>query len=377
MRRLLIPFAALCALPLLAASAALPETAAVNRGASYLRSVQLADASYGSDSFGQNMDSVFAVRAAGFDPAKDTVDDVSPVDYIVANAATVDSVGLAAKGALGALALGLDPRNVGGVDFVGMVEDAYDADSGAYAGDDFTQSIAILGLACTGNEVGANAADALRATQLDESGGWGFGGFPDPDTSAIAVQALLAAGVPASDPDVQEALAFLQASQGTDGGWGFDPTASNAASTAFVVQALLALGEDPESATYTKGGANPISFLLSQQEADGSFLGFDPTYATTQVVPALAGFSFCEAPTAPITQLRPIITPTPTATATTPVPTVTTTTPAPGTTQAPLPPSTGATVAPADSSEAGLLWGVALLTFGVAAGAAAFATRRS
>lgn len=363
MRRLLIPFAALCALPLLAASAALPETAAVNRGAAYLQSIQLPDGSYGTDSPGQNMDSIYAVRAAGFDPALDLKDGKSPVDYLVANIAAVDSAGAAAKAALAAEALGLDPTDVGGVDLIAVAHGAYDPATGAYGGDDFTQSIVMLGLACTGNTVGDLAADALRETQIEDSGGWGFGGFADADTTAIAIQALLAAGVPADDPDVVEALGYLKASQAVDGGWGYDPSASNASSTAFAVQALLALGEDPESAAYTKGGNTPISYLLSQQLPDGSFAGFDPTYATNQVLPALAGYTFCEAPDAPVTQVRPEATPTAEPTA---IPT-----------QAPPgPPATGESLSGDSPSSPLSLVAVLLLAAGAASGAAAFAARK-
>jgi hypothetical protein len=359
MRRLLPVLAALCALPLLAASAAIPETGAVNRGAAFLKSIQLPDGAYGTDSPGQNMDSIYAVRAAGFDPALDTTGGKSPVDYLLANASAVTSPGAAAKAALAARALGLDPRNVAGVDFIAVVQSAYDPGTGAYAADDFTQSIAVLGLACTGHEVGALATEALRETQLD-GGGWGFGGFADADTTAIAIQALVAAGVPVSDPDVQAALTYLKESQGSDGGWGYDPAASNASSTAFAVQALLALGENPESATYTKDGVTPIAYLLSQQNADGSFQGFDPVYSTNQVLPALAGRTFCNAPSSPITQVRPAE-PTPAPTATVP---------------APRPPSTGDTIAPASATSPLEVLAVAIASAALATGAAAYGLRK-
>lgn len=358
MRRLLIPFAALLALPILAASAALPQTDAVNRGAAYLKSIQLPDGSYGTDSPGQNMDSIYAVRAAGFDPAEDVKDGKTPVDYLLANISLVDSAGAAAKAALAARALGLDPRAVGGVDVIAIAEGAYDPATGAYAGDDFTQSIVMIGLACTGNAVGDLADEALKATQIDDGGGWGFGGFADADTTAIAIQALLAAGVPASDPDVVEALEYLKATQAADGGWGYDPTASNASSTAFAVQALLALGEDPESEMYTKGGNTPVSYLLSQQQADGSFAGFDPTYATNQVLPALAGVTYCEAPAAPVTQERP---PEPT-----PAPTVV----------APRPPATGDTYAGAKAGSGAAMFTALLLLVGATTATAALALRK-
>ncbi|MEO9255235.1 MAG: hypothetical protein ABI305_06835, partial [Tepidiformaceae bacterium] len=81
--------AALVALPILAASAAIPETKAVNSGAAYIATLQTADGGYGGASLGQNEDAILAVRAAGFDPAKDVASSgKTPVDYLVANAET-------------------------------------------------------------------------------------------------------------------------------------------------------------------------------------------------------------------------------------------------------------------------------------------------
>ena len=146
----------------------------------------------------------------------------------------------------------------------------------------------MLGLVCTGNSVPASAATALKATAL-ATGGWGFGGFADPDTTAIAIQALLASGVAKTDPAVVKALTYLKAGQGEDGGWGFDPTQSNAASTAFVVQAFIALGENPDAAAYQKAGVSPVAYLGSQQLADGSFAGFDPPMRRARYSPLSRG----------------------------------------------------------------------------------------
>ena len=336
-RLLLLSMSALAALPLLAASAALPETNAVLAGAAYIKSTQTPAGVYGSDSPGQMMDAVLAVRAAGYDPAKDLVGGNGPLQFLNATAAKATTPAAAGKAALGAKALGLDPKSVNGTNLISTISSGYNADTGAYAGDDFSQSIAMLGLACTGNTVGTKAADALKATAVDD-GGWGFGGAADPDTTAIAIQALLAAGVSKSDPVVLKALEYLKTSQGNDGGWGFDPNESNTSSTAFVVQALLALGENPESAGYTKAGVTPVAYLVAQQNADGSFKGFDPGFATNQVLPALAGRTYCNAAETPITRVRPAVTPT--ATPTTPPPAPTTAAPA-ATTAAPRPPSTG------------------------------------
>jgi hypothetical protein len=331
---------ALLALPAIVASATLPETSAVLRGSAYIRTTQLPDGSY-STSAGQTMDAIFAMRAAGYDPAKETIGGKSPADYVKANAAATSGAAAAGKAALGAKAAGLDPKAVDGADLIAKINAAYDSAKGTYAADDFSQSIAMLGLACTGNSVQAGAVAALKTNQVAADGGWGFGGVSDPDTTAIAVQALLAAGVAKTDPAVTKALAYFTAHQGDDGGFGYDTTASNASSTAFVVQALLALGENSEGAAWLKGGVSPVAYLLTQQQPDGSFLGFDPAFATNQVLPALAGRTYCNAPETPITRTRPAVTPTATPATPTATPTSPATQPPATQTSAPKPPATG------------------------------------
>lgn len=365
-RLLVLALCALTALPVVLAGAALPESNAALKGAAYIRTQQQPDGSF-SGTIEQTMDAVFAFRAAGFDPSKETVGNTGPADFVKAKLASETRVPVLAKAALVARALGLDPRSIGGVDLIARTNAAYDPAKGTYAADDFSQSVIMLGLACTGSAVPSAAATALKANQLTESGGWGFGGFPDPDTTAIAVQALLATGAQTSDPAIAKAVAYLHANQGEDGGWGFDPAESNASSTAYVVQALLALGENPEAAAWQKSSVSPVAYLLSQQEPDGSFKGFDPAFATNQALPAIAGRTFCNAPETPITRTRPAPAPTPTATPTRPVPSPTATSPTamPSQTAAPRPPATGNTASP----QAGANSGIAVVGLALFAGA--------
>ncbi|MGE3075541.1 MAG: prenyltransferase/squalene oxidase repeat-containing protein [Dehalococcoidia bacterium] len=364
-RWILVSAAALAVMPLLGAEAA-STSEAIASGATYIKSLQTADGAYGSESLSQNMDAVFAVRAAGFDPAKDKFGGVGPAEFLAANIDQVTNSAIAAKAALVAKALGLDPHAVGGLDLITTAEAGFDSATGLYGEDAFSQSISMIGLACTGNEVTKSASEALLAMQLDDSHGWGFGGFPDPDTTAIAIQALLATGSGADLGPIVEALAFLKESQGEDGGWGFDPAASNASSTAYVVQALYAAGEDPESAEYTVDGVTPIEFLLSQQQPDGSFLGFDPAYSTNQVLPALAGRTFCNAADTPIVNVRTEPTATPSA-----IPSSPTATPS----VVPGPPSTGNATPHVGGGGAGVLFGGALIVLAVGFGLAAAARR--
>lgn len=270
---------------------------AVARGARYVAATQQPDGGFGGFGDGQTFDAVFALRSAGIDPNQVRTGGNSPADFLQAGAARQLQPASAAKAALAARALNLDPRSVNGTDLLAVVSGAYDPATGRYAPDDFSHSVAVLGLTCNGSDVPNGAVSALRASQLGD-GAWGFDGQGDPDTTAIALQALLAAGVPAGDAGLQAALAYLESIQAPDGGWGFTPSESNTSSTAYVVQALIAAGLDPRGPRFGVP-ASPIDYLLGQQAADGSFAGFDPAFATNQVLPALAGRSFCYAPVTP------------------------------------------------------------------------------
>lgn len=392
MKRLLFILAGAALLPAVALAASLPQPAAVTSGASYVASLEEPGGGFGGGSVGANVDAIIAVRAAGYDPAKLVASDgATPSDYIKANAAGATKATDAAKVALGAMAVGLDPSDISGTNVVAAITAGLDASTGRFAPDDFSQSIAMLGLACTNNAVAPVAVTALEGAQVASDGGWGFQGTSDPDTTAIAVQALIASGVPATDPSVAAAVAYFKANQLDDGGWGYPP-ASNVNSTAYVVQALIAAGQDPS--TYVKSGVDPVSYLLSQQQADGSFPGFSVAVATTQVLPALAGRTYCNAASTTISHegAPPVetVTPTPTATTSTATPTASTTgtpsasatapteTPKPtrtaSTPHAPAPPNTGSGTGA--GSDVWMFVVGALALFATASGAAAAALRR-
>ena len=155
--------AALLALPILAASAAIPETQSVGHAADYIRGHFQLDGAYGSGAAGQNFDAIIAVRAAGYDPAKDHTDtNVSPVTWLQANVAAQTTAPSAAKAALAAAALGQNPKAINGVDLIGRISGGLNPVTGLYAADDFSQSIAMLGLACTGNSVPLRPAQRSR-----------------------------------------------------------------------------------------------------------------------------------------------------------------------------------------------------------------------
>lgn len=292
--------ALVAALPLFAAVAAHPTQDATLRGVEFIRTTQQPDGGFGGFGPGQSLDAILAIRSAGLDPNTFDASGNTPLDFVVDRAADLAAnPALAGKAALAARALALDPRDVGGVDFVAAIIAGYDPASGLYAEDAFSHSLAMIGLACgAGMPVPSGAVVALRDAQLGD-GGWGFGGSSDADTTGLALQALAAAGIPPTDPAIVRAVEFLRAVQGNDGGWGFDPDDSNANSTALALQGLIAAGEDIHSLAYARSGVTPVAFLLAIQQPDGAFPGFDPAFATNQAVPALAGKTLCDAPNTP------------------------------------------------------------------------------
>lgn len=374
-RRLLTALSALLVLTaLLAPSVAAepptddPELAAAY-GARWLAS-QVSDGGYiegpgGTPAAGPTLQAAVGMALAGVE--EETFDDI--VAWLEANVEDVIvSFGADSPGAIGyvlmvADAAGADATNFGGVNLVQRLGDTLGAlEPGLYGASDptfdgvFRQSLAILGLRSVGVAVPADALDWLVDQQCDglspatAVGGWTsyrsdvnvacpapdpvmFVG-PETNSTALAIQALAAAGVaPEVDP-----LPFLDAAQESDGGWAFIPgLVVDPNSTALVIQALIAEGEDP--AAWTAPGGDPWSSLLSWQlgcDADpvdvGAFTspfsgGFPDQFATLQAVWGASGQALpgdggpfgptpvpCEAPPPPPTPSSSTTTPTSTST---------------------------------------------------------------
>ncbi len=275
-----------------------PEIVAANAALQWMRPQQSTNGSFGNN-VGATLDVILAVAAANQRP-QDWRGAAGPslVDYAAANAASFAGQSAAAAGklAVGAAAAGQDPRSFGGVNLVTILNETYNAGSGAYGANNMDQAWAMLGLRAAGEAVPA-AALARLASQANADGGWGWatGIASDFDSSALAVQALAAAGAPAAYPAVVSGLTYLRTVQltNTNGGfaaspdqaWGVD---SNTNSTAFAVQGILAAEQDPLSAAWTVTATTPIDFVLGQQLPSGAFVYVDPPanlFATQQAVP--------------------------------------------------------------------------------------------
>lgn len=212
------------------------------------------------------------------------------------------------KAVAGIAAAGGDPRAAGGVDLLARLRGHYDPADGQYGAGTWDQAWAILGLVAAAEPVPPAALGALgRLAQA--GGGWGpdAAGPADADSSGLALQAALAAGLPSDDALVRGALDHLAASQEGDGGWGHGG-AGNLNSTAYALGGILAAGQDPRAAPWTEGHPGPLDFLLAAQGPDGRLrfgaqdAAIPDLVASLQALPSLAGRPL--APLGPAPALR-------------------------------------------------------------------------
>ncbi len=284
--------------------------AAAERALAWLRTQQAPSGQFGFGA-GGTIDALFAIAAAGQNP--DTwrsSEGHSPLDYLKTQAVTYTNSGAAATGKLivGLYAAGVNPRQFGGVDLAAKLA-SYDQGGGQY-GSATAQAWATLALRVLGQPTTSAAAD-LRHLQL-AGGGWSSGFDPgaDTNTTALAMQALVAAKEPLTSTAIVSATAYLQDAQSLAGGFPYTPgDAPDANSTATVIQALTATGSRPDGLGWTTHltGATaitltaqtPVRWLLSQQSASGAFTygGSDSDFATLQTIPALLGEPLPIAPT--------------------------------------------------------------------------------
>ncbi|MFZ2488574.1 MAG: prenyltransferase/squalene oxidase repeat-containing protein [Anaerolineae bacterium] len=280
-----------------------PEILAANAALQWMRPQQAANGSF-NNNVGATVDVILAVAAANQRPeAWRGASGASLVDFVQSRAAQFAGQSAAAAGklAVGVAAADRDPARFGNLNLVQSINATYTPATGAYGANNQDQAWAMLGLAAAKADVPAAAVQRL-ATRANTDGGWGWaaGVASDVDTTALAVQALLAAGAPLNSPAVVNALAYLHSVQQTNDNGGFASSPeqawgvqSNTNSTAFAIQGLLAASQDPISVTWTISNATPVDFLLGQQLPSGAMVYIAPPapdlFATQQAVPALVG----------------------------------------------------------------------------------------
>ncbi len=274
---------------------------AIDKAVAYIRSQQQADGSFAGFGPGSTADAVFALAAANVNVAEVQTGGQSAISYIRSQAKDAgNDTGVAAKFVIALLQAGQSPITPDGINLIQEVERGYNAQTARYGNDVTAHAYAMIALNAAGQPSArrGEVVDALKKLQLPD-GGWSFDGTPasgsDTNTTSVVIQALVAVGD--KSEALTRAIAYLRSQQNTDAGFPFSQTsqfgnASDANSTALSLQALLAAGED--LASYTREGRTVRDRLLAFQNPSGAFRYQDTqpednALATYQAVPALAG----------------------------------------------------------------------------------------
>ena len=278
-RRALVASLILLSLLLTAAAPAPSPTEGVGQALTWLRAQQQGDGGFsngfsaGSD-LGTTADAMLAIIAGGQDPSTWSPAGASPLDFLAnaVQAGNVTNPGAAAKVALAMLAAGKGPHAVAGLDLANPILEGFDAGTGFFGMGPFDSSLAILALTGMHTPLPEGALAGLLAARLPD-GAYAFNGdltpgAGDSNTTALAVQALLAAG---RRDDTTASLDYFRAAQNEDDGWTYQKPsafgeATDANSTALVLQALLASGERPNE------WGDALAALSSLQVPSGAFI---------------------------------------------------------------------------------------------------------
>ena len=194
-----------------------------------------------------------------------------------------------------------DPQHDGFVKLVDILRGGLQAD-GSFGAFNATLTSAIAYRA-TGRPVPATTIAFIEAAQ-EAGGGWNFAGdstgdFADPDTTGLAIQALVAAKLTPADAAIAGGLRWLADNLHTNGSWGSFGDDPN--STSLAVFAVSAAGYDPTSVCWRdkvrpaltgQPYSSPIGWLESQQQPNGRIASPNDdfginTFPTSQTVQAL------------------------------------------------------------------------------------------
>jgi len=211
----------------------------------------------------------FGLAAAGLNPRDARNPKLDPIAYTRSHAKSLSDVGEAERTVLLLHAAGVSPRGFAGRDLVKQLSRAQKPD-GSWEDLVDRTAFGVLALRAGGSSSGTRKAVLWLEHQQNRDGGFGFGpkgGSSDVDDTGSVLQALAATGKGGSKA-VKPAVSFLRHAQNPDGGFGQrkgDP--SNAQSSAWAVQGLVAAGRNPDS--LKRNGHTPTSYLVSLQTANG------------------------------------------------------------------------------------------------------------
>ncbi|MDO8512155.1 MAG: prenyltransferase/squalene oxidase repeat-containing protein [bacterium] len=163
-------------------------------------------------------------------------------------------------------ATGQNPRNYQGIDYVQLLKTKYhDNQFGetTLLNDDIFGILALLAADEPANSSYLNDSISTLLKKQNSNGGW-----ENIDLTAATIQALRRYkqndGDVNIDNNIDKAKKYLKDNQDSNGGFG-----ENSATTAWGIQAIIALNEDPTD--WNKSNKNPITALVSYQNSNGGF----------------------------------------------------------------------------------------------------------
>ena len=233
------------------------------------------------------------LEASGRNPRDLRRDGQTPISYLRRTAGEIRSVGDLERTDPGPGRRRPRPAEVRRRDLVARLRDHRLGD-GSWPGQVNPTAFGILALSASGSRGGlARSAAWLRSAQ-NADGGWGFarGAASDPDSTGAALQALAAAG--GSAEAIANGVGWLRRSQAPGGGFALAGGTPNAQSTAWAVQGLIAGGVSPSA---VRNGGSPLDYLASVRAPDGHFRysassDQTPVWVTGQALVAARGKAF-------------------------------------------------------------------------------------
>ncbi len=285
-----------------ASTGAQAAAASLGRELEYIASAQNTDGGFGAAPglHSSELYSAWAaigLAAAGRSPVTLIRGGHTVLDAIEAEAGTLNGAGDLERTILALRACGAPLRSLPGGDPVSRLL-RFRASDGSFGHLSNLTAFGILALRAAGygpRSAPVAAAAAWLARQQDGDGGYGFatrGAGSDVDDTGAAIQALAAA--PHRRRALARAVSFLRAAQNLDGGYPQEKGgSSNAQSTAWAVQGLIAARQDPAKVRRA-GSVDPLAYLRSLILADGSVRysrtgAQTPVWVTAQALTALAG----------------------------------------------------------------------------------------
>jgi hypothetical protein len=290
-RSFALTLAALAAIfPMQSATAFNPQTGPATSAITWLHSQQATDGMVAKDAT-RTEETVWGLVANGESVASFTSAGKTPIDALRSNIASEEkTAGNIGNLLLAVSAAGINPAEFAGRNLLQDLQCTYDASTGRYNDQLFNDATAILAL--PPGTAPKKATDYLLSQQ-QANGGWEFqSGFgSDTNTTAIVVMALVAANALASTAE-DRALAYFKLHQKPSGGFEYSdpfspPGDSDPNSDALVIEALLAAGQDPTGSTWTIADKNAVTDLLSFQFENGGF-GYNRPGSSASAVPDAA-----------------------------------------------------------------------------------------